>query len=410
MKIKPNNIIVIHLLLFMSIIFGQLNNYSYKRQIKGVEGEWHKIILPNEMFQKIENNFNDLRIIGFTEKGDTIEVPYLLNETNSRIEQKELSFSVINKSNNDKGYFYTFELPMLDYVNQINLKFTKDNYDWRVSLEGSQNLNNWFNIIDNYRLVSISNNEVNFNFSKILFSKSKYKYYRLFINSLENPELEKANIFINEDGKTKFNDYKIKSFEVYNNKQKKQTQINIKLNSKVPVSKIKIEVQDKFDYYRPCSITYIQDSIKTEKGWKYNTNHLSNGTLNSFEENSFLFEPYIADNFIITIDNFDNKPLVIEKVLLQGPIYELLGRYDFEGDFNLFYGNKKAKQPNYDLKHFVNKIPEELNTLVLGNEIIQKKDVLVEENLFFENKIWLWIIISSIVLLLGWFSIKMLKK
>jgi len=410
MKVKTYNKILINTFIFVSLIFGQINNYTYKRQINGVDSNWHKIILPNDLFEKTEVNFNDLRIIGFTEKGDTIEVPYIINRTDARINTKEQRFSIINESKNSQGYFYTFEVPKMDYVNQIDLRFSKKNFDWRIRLEGSQNLIDWFDIIENYRLLSINNKDVTFDYSKIVFLKSKYKYYRLFVNSIENPELVGANIFINEDEKAKLIDYSINSLEVLNNKQKKQTQINIKLNYKVPVSKIKIEIKDKEDYYRPVTIDYIIDSIKTEKGWRHNTKKITSGILNSFEKNIFSFEPTISNNFTIIINNFDNKSLEIDQVVLQGPIYELIGRFDYKADYYLFYGNKKAIKPNYDLNHFINRIPEELFNLSLGTEIIIQEEVNEEENPIVENKIWLWLIISSIVLLLGWFSIKMLKK
>ena len=58
--------------------FGQMDDYNYKRELKGVDEQWHKVILPNEIFGKSSQNLTDIRIFGLPENNDTIEAPYLL--------------------------------------------------------------------------------------------------------------------------------------------------------------------------------------------------------------------------------------------------------------------------------------------------------------------------------------------
>ncbi|MFT5337817.1 MAG: hypothetical protein ACI9YL_001829, partial [Luteibaculaceae bacterium] len=59
------------LLLDCSFSYGQVDDYNYKREIKGVQDQWHKIILPNDIFGKTEPDFSDIRIFGLTERNDT---------------------------------------------------------------------------------------------------------------------------------------------------------------------------------------------------------------------------------------------------------------------------------------------------------------------------------------------------
>jgi hypothetical protein len=50
-----------------------------------------------------------------------------------------------------------------------------------------------------------------------------------------------------------------------------------------------------------------------------------------------------------------------------------------------------------------------LSEVTLGEEqVIPKTPVPVVKPLF-ENKIWLWAIMAVIILLLGWFSVKMMR-
>jgi hypothetical protein len=79
-------------------------------------------------------------------------------------------------------------------------------------------------------------------------------------------------------------------------------------------------------------------------------------------------------------------------------------------DYYLVYGNKNAEQTNFDLTHFIEKIPANLSEISLGTEQIipQKSENLTKP--LFENKMWLWLIMGIIILLLGFFTLKMMKK
>jgi hypothetical protein len=39
-----------------------------------------------------------------------------------------------------------------------------------------------------------------------------------------------------------------------------------------------------------------------------------------------------------------------------------------------------------------------------------EKEALIEKQPLFVNKNWLWVIMGAIILLLGWFSLKMIKE
>src|SRR4030066_152259 len=140
------------------------------------------------------------------------------------------------------------------------------------------------------------------------------------------------------------------------------------LKSTVAVSFIQIKVKDTFDYYRPISIQYVADSIKTEQGWNYLYENMTTGTLSSIENNEFKFESTILKKLKISIFNQDNEPLNIETISVKGTVQELLVRFTEPATYFLTYGNKKATKPNYDIERFDSKIPNTLTALTLGNE------------------------------------------
>ena len=82
-------------------------------------------------------------------------------------------------------------------------------------------------------------------------------------------------------------DYKEYTVEFLDIKEvAKKTVIDIDLKQRLPISYVKLNISDKVDYYRPFTLNYISDSVRTEKGWRYNYRTLSSGTLNSIKKMS----------------------------------------------------------------------------------------------------------------------------
>jgi len=393
-----------------SYAHGQSQTYSHQRDIKGITEQWHKIILPDDVFDKVSNDFSDIRILGITASNDTIEAPYILRLSAGTVTSNQVGFKLLNTSHNDSGYYFTFHIPTMDQINQIKLNFAEKNFDWLVKIEGSQNQNEWFTIADNYRILSIKNAATDFQFTDLVFPNSKFRYYRLLIRTHEKPSLTLASIAHQDITKGRYRNYAIKKFNIKENKQTKQTEINVELNLPVAMCQLIIHVKDTNDYYRAATVKYLRDSIKTEKGWNYNYTTLTSGILNSAGTNEFEFASTTSQTLKILIDNLDNQPLMIDSIQLKGNLHELIARFTIQANYFLAYGNKTVAKPQYDIERFVNNIPETLYTLQLGNEqnIENPKDQSIDP--LFKNKKWLWITMTLIILTLGWFSIKMMHS
>ena len=403
-------ILCLLLILFCNFSYGQISQYNFKRELKGISEQWHKIILPDEVFGKVSQEIKDIRIFGITINNDTIEVPYLLRLASEKIFIKDVAFLTINTSQNDKGFYFTFEIPKTEPINQIKLDFKQNNFDWRVKLEGSQNQSEWFTIIENFRILSLKNEITDFQFTKLTFPNSKYRFFRLFISSKEKPELTSASIVQQEIKDGAFRNYSLKNFAKKENREMKQTEFDIELEMPVPISYLKINIKDSFDYYRPITIKYLNDSSKTEQGWKYNYNILVSGTLNSLDKNEFKFSSKTVQKLKILIHNQDNQPLTIDTLHVKGYEHEILARFTEQATYFLTYGNKIAAKPIYDIDRFTNKVTSTLTTLDIGNELIIEKEKVSETAPLFINKTWLWGIISLTIIVLGWYTIKMIRK
>ena len=395
---------------YSSISFGQINDYDYQRELKGITENWHKILLPDEIFGKVNRNLSDIRIIGFTENNDTVEVPFILRAITDQYVHREIQFNLINQTRNNRGFYFTYEISDKRKVNQLNLDFKKQNFDWEITLEGSQNQQDWFTIVENYRILSIKNENMNYSFTTLKFSTIKYDYLRLFIPGKTKPYLHSTKISDKEIIPGEYREYQIKTITQWEDKKLKKTIIKLELPLTVPVSYLKLEVEDTYDYYRPITIQYLIDSTNTPKGWKYYYSTIYSRILSSLEDNIFKFENTIARKLKIIINNHDNEPLHLSSFIVKGNVYELTARFSESAKYYLIYGNKKAVNPSYDIKKFKDRIPKNLKKISFGDEEKIVKDKVPETKPLFEKKIWLWTIIIIIILILGWFSLKMIRK
>ena len=95
---------------------------------------------------------------------------------------------------------------------------------------------------------------------------------------------------------------------------------------------------------------------------------------------------------------------------MKGYIHQLIARFTDQATYFLTYGNHKAARPNYDIERFLDNIPETLTVLDLGDELkIEKEEVPLTDPLF-KNKTWLWSIMTVVIILLGWVSVRMMRR
>lgn len=409
---RLRNKTILFLLVFVGFTASaQMADYNYAREIIGATEQWNKIELPDGVFGKISHRFSDIRIYGITAKNDTVEAPYILTTTENTKQVIARQFKAINTASNAAGSFFTFELNDEEIVNQIQLLINRQNFDWKIQLEGSQDQKEWFTLLDDYRILSIANEQTNYQFTTLVFSDAKYRFYRVFIPSLDNISLHSELQFVKAiTDVQKLNTFKIASQKTTENKAEKQTEIELTLRQAVPVNQLQMHVVANFDYYRPLSIYYVRDSVKTENGYFFNYEFLYSGTLNSVDQNLFLFSSTIVKKLKIIVQNQDNQPLNIDRIAVKGSPQQLTFRLTQAANYFLVYGNEFAADPSYDIAQHRKNIPNEAAILKLGDEILIPKTPKETVKPLFENTLWLWGIMLFVIALLGWLSIKMLRK
>lgn len=400
------NLIAISLCLSIQ---AQMEDYGYKREITNIEGRWNKIIIPDDMFGKTNSLLEDIRIYSISEQ-DTVESPYILKiDKTKKSFRDDIQFELLNQSKKGNEFYYTYKILNEKTINRILLNFDDKNFDWKVNLEGSNDQEEWFTILEQYRILSINNNNTEFKYTDLVFPNSQYKFYRLSILAPEQPTLKQASIYeyIVDEGKRL--DKKVMEQQILNDNGKEQSEVLLNLGQPVPVSYLEIPIQSDIDYYRNVTIYVAKDSTQTQDGWEYHYAQAGSQIISSLNENIITFSSKITRRIKIIINNLDDAPLDIGNCIVKGYEYSLTARLHSSDRHEIVYGNTYAGAPSYDLSHFKSTIPENMNVSSLGQEIqIEKKQD--GYNGLNTRKVWVYLMILVIAGLLVWYTFKMMRN
>lgn len=410
-KIKLQNVLVLVFILITTHSFSQLKDYNYKAEINNVKDTWHVLKLPQESFALMKCNYAAIRIYGLSET-DTIEIPYIIETLADKQIYTKVPVTVVNRAKTEKGIYFTLQNEGSGNINEIELNFEEENFDWIAKVEGSNNNDEWFTISEKERLVALKRDDVDFKATTIKFPLVNYKFIRIHLQGTQEANLTEALIFEKEVIKGEEEFFKTRSQKIAQEKNTKKTIVSVYLKDSVPVSKIIIPVDSEMDYYRRVHLKTVKDSIVIENRIRYNYESLGTYEISSYKENEIYIENVCVDNLIFEIENMDNHPLPIGEIKVSGNPVELKARFPAEKlQYILAIGNYRAHTPQYDIAGFKNNIPESPAILTVGdfNDIEKEKKEKNTPVLPFPKYV-LWIILVAVIVILGFFTSKMLKK
>jgi hypothetical protein len=75
----------------------------------------------------------------------------------------------------------------------------------------------------------------------------------------------------------------------------------------------------------------------------------------------------------------------------------------------MLYASTDAQKPSYDLKYFESKIPDNPSPANLESAVRIKAEETGGGALF-ENRVWLWVLMVTMIAGLGFYTIRMMKS
>lgn len=394
-----------------SILFGQkAADYQFRREIKGVDAQWHALSLTNELFDKMNYQTSDVKILGFNEEGDTMEVPYINSIEGELIVKRELTYQLQERNDEKDVHHFTFKADTVDEVNNVRLYFNERNYDWRIDVSSSENGKDWVSLVKDFRILSVKSVLTRYNLNRVEFPKGTYPYLKLSVHCDQYPYLNKTKFTIYEISGGSLRDYEIVETKTTHGDSKKTTLHEIKLRDKVPVDQIAIFLPEKGDFFRKIAVRHFFDSVETGNGIQAQYRKLYQGTLTSVEDNEFYFDRALMQHIRIEIENGPNPPFELGKVVVSGFDQRLVARFPKAPGFRyfLYYGMEaRPKAPSYGLDP--KKVPAGITPLILGEEEPALREADKNPTDLFSNK-WILGFLVLVAIVVAGGAIKKLKK
>jgi hypothetical protein len=102
--------------------------------------------------------------------------------------------------------------------------------------------------------------------------------------------------------------------------------------------------------------------------------------------------------------------LQIDSVQVQGNIALIIARFDLPGIYSIVYGRFSTEHPVYDIDNFKDKIPDSLAEISPGPELNVSPEPPSGQPGFIHYRLLMWGILVLVMLMLGWFTLIMIKK
>lgn len=330
---KINKILIFLAFIAHCSLFAQQNFNYYREVIPATEG-WNAIELNDSIVSTMYSNLHGLRLFQTTPT-DTVETPFLLQFGNEKWIENMVYSEILNKGYTSNGFEYLIDQKENKVTNYLNIFLRNKNFDYKVKLEGSNDLKNWLTIGDDFRIVDIKIDQNEFRSNALYFSPCNFRYFKVFLKEAKEIDLYKTTLKIKEKKEGKHQILTLTPNSQYNKKNKTSTHY-IELNIPTALSAIEPKINYTGDYLRNAKLYILKDSVRTKNGNKANWEFVTSIQLSSLHSNYIPFSPLITKSVKWVVEELDNPPLKIESVLIKKPSVVLVSQLSTKNQYTLF--------------------------------------------------------------------------
>lgn len=333
-----------------------------------------ELVLNDVVYQHANNTLSDLRIMR-----DVTEVPYVMTKSAPRRQQEVYRARIFNKGS-VPGESTTFMVDVGSngiFHNQLHIDTTSHNFTRQVEVRGSTDATNWVVLERAARVYdfTIDNTSASRGSSvqetTVYYPETTYRY--LQINIIDRGEaplvIGGAQIRREVSVPAKRVPYATTIVEQHEDPEHQATVLAVDMLARgIPTDQMNLDIAGG-NFQRSVALEGSDD----QKQW---SPVLFRDAIFSFDTSKFSGSKTTIDYpeshyryFRLTIFNKDNAPLQVRSVLAQGYIRTLV----FEGTpttaYTLYYGNPKARYPEYDLEKYIDYMDSTVrHGATVGNE------------------------------------------
>ncbi|MEW5979209.1 MAG: DUF3999 family protein [Acidobacteriota bacterium] len=315
--------------------------------------------LDGEVFDRSKAGLADLRMVNDQQQ----EVPYVLIEEKETTHRQEYEARVFNRGVVRGSHStLTLDLGQSLYNNRLTLHTTSENFKRKVEISGSQDGHDWVIVRDDGYIVDFSGDQ-KIQLTTLQYPENNFRYLLVkILDGGEHPlEIDRATIsFV----KIQTPPRQLRLCDALSREEDPKTKATVSIFDlryrHLPWDQVNITTpEDNF-----CRLIQIHGSNDLQSWQRQLQSEIYRFRTNRYEvERRSLQFPEARHRYLkLVIFNYDDQPLRLEKVEVQGIDKDILFEARPGRSYFLYYGNDQASTPRYDLeqvKNYVNleKVP-----------------------------------------------------
>lgn len=390
--------------------FGVAQNPVYQANIPLVDSTgYYQIQLSPKLLGTVVRNCIDLRIKN--QKGE--EQPYFITqEAENNVRQEFITYPIVKQLIKPGGISeLIFENKNNQAISQFSLLVNNADVVKEVSLSGSNDMQHWYVLKDKYWLRGLKANKETTVLKMLRFPNSNYSYYKLSINdSVSLPlQINAVGYYSVESELAKTTTYRFENLIQIDSARK--SIITLSCDANMYAEKLRVYISGSDYYDRQMTISTKRKQFNRKKEPFLENHVLGSYRLLSDAVNEFSIGRIQQNNLVLTINNFDDKPLKIDSVLTSySNKYAVVKLFQGES-YSLIWGGESISRAKYDIQKFAQKIKPistlkhssmEPITQLSANKVISKS--------WWQSSTIIWIVISVVGVLLSLVAFKMVKE
>ncbi|MCF6364720.1 MAG: hypothetical protein L3J35_00810 [Bacteroidales bacterium] len=398
------------LILFFTIFTAVAQDYSWKAEIGDVKkAGYYKIFLSPDITSQLNHSFPDIRVLD-SEKS---EIQYILKKEKTVFDRKKRTELKILKNKYKKYKHYTevqIENKGKENISNLTFKIVNTHNPIFLKLYGSEDLNTWFVIKDNFPAVPEITHADSTEIKIMDLPESQFNYYKILFYDYDDKPIELSNIYFHDLTNIRAEYIQLNSPKITQKDTLNKSIITLEFQKPEFIDMISFGIKGPEFYLRKVFMSKKDTSSVPYSGEDFYDQFNKEFYIGSLKSNRVLLWDYKAKKIEFIVDNKDNQPLTFYKANSYQLKNYLITYLSPDEEYSIIYGSKTANFPSYDLPYFKDTIPDILPETPVYN--IKKIPGTANEI----NTIWdfpvqyLWYSIGFIGIVLLLISLKLLRE
>ncbi len=409
---------------FFILLAGLLNpawaqNFTWKSALDPVKatGFYTIRLKPDVISKSAQAELQDIRV--YNGKN---EVPYILQREAPAYDQTSfIPLEIIRDQKNARGISeVVFNKGGVKRLEQFQVIYNSSWVPKKLNISGSYDNKQWY-IIDQDVLINPS--EVSTNSGGTAMIKSMkipatdYSYYKLEMNDSTSAPLYISKIVIINSTLVSANAYSAipqPQIKIIKSQNSGETTFQLDFDAPYLINRLSVEIEEPRLFKRDVTLYLPNAEARQKRKHREAYQYITEVSLDPGNLTIELPETLKTKTLLLVVRNGDNPPLQLKKALAWQQNYFLLTYLEKDKNHEIKLGDRNLRAPDYDLSYFTDsikgKIPS-LNTAkpeyIAGEESINGSSA--KNPTVFKSNYWIWAALAIIIVLLGFFSVRMIK-